>query len=172
MLNKITTAVQARSREILECFGVELIHPAEAAKLSLPPVKIPVVIFVGGDQFRFADVVDHLHFVDDLHRERQLGDPGGAVGLILKEVFGRGRIAHPRRRAHVVAHFGEDVGFDAAAKIEGFVIAFGLSRIIVAPQEGRGAGSEYVGKLNGVHVADESASPEWSPYHSIGCRTG
>jgi dolichol-phosphate mannosyltransferase len=30
-----------------------------------------------------------------------------AVGLILQEVFGRGRIAHPRRRAHVVAHLGE-----------------------------------------------------------------
>jgi hypothetical protein len=93
-----------------------------------------MVIFVRGDQLRLADVIDHLHFVDDLYRERQLGDPGCAVGLILKEVSSRGRKAHPRRRTHVVAHFGEDVRFDATAKIKGFVIAFGLSRIIVAPE--------------------------------------
>ena len=120
--------MQARPREVLESLRVELIHAPEAAKLSLPPVKIAVVILVRGDQLRLADVIDHLHFVDDLNRERQLGDPRRAVGLILEEVSGRGRVAHPRRRAHVVAHVGEDVRLDAAAKIERLVIAFGLAR--------------------------------------------
>ena len=116
------------------------------------------MVFVGGDQFCFADVVDHLDFVDHLHRERQLGDPRGAVGLILQEVLGRGRIAHPRRRAHVVAHLGEHVGFDAATKVEGLVVAAALRTEVVAPQQGRRAGSEDVGKLDGVDVADP-----WGP---------
>ena len=81
------------------------IYLAEALKLSFPPVKIAVVIFVRGDEFGLADVIDHLYSVDDLHGNRQLGDPRRAIGLFLQEISrGRG-IADPRRGTHVVVHF-------------------------------------------------------------------
>lgn len=57
-------------RELLERFSIELIYPSKAAKLSLAPVLIAMVIFVGGDELRLTNVVDHLDFVDDLYRER------------------------------------------------------------------------------------------------------
>ena len=109
-----------------------------------------MVIFVGRDELRLADVIDHFDFVDDLNREGQLGDPGRAVGLIFKEVAGRRRLTHSCCCPHVVAHLGQDVGFDPAADIQGFVMALGLCRKVVAPEEGRGAGAEYIGKLHGV----------------------
>src|SRR6266480_262971 len=154
--------MQSGLRKILECFRVELIHAPEAAKLSLSSIKIPMMILIRSHQFRLANVIDHFHFLDNLHREWKLCNPGRAVGLILKEVSGRGRIAHPCRRSHVVAHFGKDIRLDGATKIKSFVITLRLSRKVVAPEERSGAGSEDIRKLNGVHVAYG-----WSPRYSL-----
>ncbi len=70
---------------------------------------------------------------------------------------------HARRGAHVVTHLGEHVWFDAAAKIESFVIALRLFAEVVAPKGSCGARAEDVGKLNGIAVGyDRSAEDRLS----------
>src|SRR5207248_318068 len=78
---EVSAVMQTGVGEVLKGLRIALIHASEATKFSLPPVKIAVMVFIGGHQFGFAEVIDHLDFVDYLDRKGQLGDPGGTVGL-------------------------------------------------------------------------------------------
>jgi hypothetical protein len=75
-----------------ELLGVPLLHHAEAAELALLAVEVAVVVGVAGDEAVAADVVVGLDPLDHVHRERQPGDPGLAVALVLQVELGRGRV--------------------------------------------------------------------------------
>ena len=93
---------RAAGRERGELLGVPLLHHAEAAELALLAVEVAVVVGVAGDEAVAADVVVGLDPLDHVHRERQPGDPGFAVALVLQVELGRGGVVDAGFGAEVV----------------------------------------------------------------------
>ena len=85
-----------------ELLGVPLLDHAEAAELALLAVEVAVVVGVAGDEAVAADVVVGLDALDHVHRERQPGDPGFAVALVLQVELGRGGVVDAGFGAEVV----------------------------------------------------------------------
>ena len=104
------TCAVGEGRELL---GVPLLDHAEAAELALLAVEVAVVVGVAGDEAVAADVVVGLDALDHVHRERQPGDPGFAVALVLQVELGRGGV--------VDAGFGAEVvdGLDQQVRLAG-----------------------------------------------------
>ena len=62
-------------------FDIDLFDAAKAAELALWPIKVAVVVAVGGGEDGVAPLVVYRHLLDTVHGERQLGDPGLARSL-------------------------------------------------------------------------------------------
>ena len=93
----------------------------------------------------------------------QAGAPRRAVGLVFQVELGGGGVLHTGGGAHVVVHFGQQIGFPAAAEIQDLVVA--AARVlaeVVAPQQGGGAGAEKIGELHAVRSVDDRACRRWS----------
>ncbi|RAO57225.1 hypothetical protein LUPAC06_03428 [Micromonospora saelicesensis] len=101
-----------------ERLAVDLLDHAEAGELPLDAVVVPVVVAVGGDQPGPGDPVHLFHPLDDLHRERQPGDPrlaGSPVGQL--EGGGSG-VPDDGLAAQVVHHPGEQVRLAVGGQIQ------------------------------------------------------
>ena len=98
----LSAGERRRRGERGELFGVPLLDHAEAAELALLAVEVAVVVGVAGDEAVAADVVVGLDPLDHVHRERQPGDPGFAVALVLQVELGRGRVVDAGLGAEVV----------------------------------------------------------------------
>ena len=140
-------AVEACTGELVEEFGIALIHPAKPTKLAFASVVIAVVILIGRHQLGFANVVDDLGLLQHLDRKRQVGHPGLAGLLICQRELGGGGVLGPGGRAHVVAHFDQKMGFFGAAEIEDFVITPGNGTIVIAPHQAGRARAIEIRKL-------------------------
>ena len=67
-----------------ELLAIPLLDHAEAAEFTLLPVEVAVVVSVAGDEAVAADVVVRFEALDHMDWERQPGDPGIAVALVLQ----------------------------------------------------------------------------------------
>ncbi|PRP92783.1 hypothetical protein ENSA7_81530 [Enhygromyxa salina] len=108
---------QPITREVRERLGVPGLDHAEAPKLALLPVEVPVVIREVLDVALARDVVEVLDAIDDVHGKRQLGQPGPPGSLVGQVELRRRGVADPRLRAHVVLGRDQQVRLRAAGQI-------------------------------------------------------
>src|SRR6185369_11210566 len=83
-----TGYISFRKRAVV--FGVNLLNATEAAELTFAAVEVPVMVTVGGREFRIPPVVRYGYSLDTMYGERKLRDPGFASKLV-SEIKLRGR---------------------------------------------------------------------------------
>ena len=135
---------RSRLRQDAKLFGIRLIDPPEAAKLTLDAVEITMVISRAGNEAVAADEIAGLDPRDNMHRERKTCDPGCSDLFVFKVKLRRRCVFDASFRAEVVAHCREQVRLDAAHEVQ---IAQGPARIAGQrrrPQQARGTPSEKI----------------------------
>src|SRR5262245_1306103 len=99
--------------------AVELLDHAKAAKLSLHPIPVAVMIAVFGGEPALGKLIDGFDFGDNLDRERQWRLPAGLQVLLIFEIKGSGRcISHTGDGPDMIIHLVQEIRLVSASKVE------------------------------------------------------
>src|SRR2546421_11594563 len=105
--------------ELFKHFCIPMIHTPEATELPLCPVPVAMMIAVLSGEFAARKGINDLDPCNDLHGKWQRCFPAGRELLLVLEVkLGRWSVCHTGHSTHLVVHLIQQVGLDAARKIE------------------------------------------------------
>src|SRR5260370_29703210 len=101
--------------EVLEYLGVTVVNPAEAAKFSLRPIPVAIVIAILRGELAAGDRIDNLDWGHHLHLDRQRRLPVGFAPLLVFKVEQNTRgVSATRHAPHVVFHFLPQLWFHSS----------------------------------------------------------
>ena len=95
---------------VADRLGIPLLHHAEAAELALHAVEVAVVVGVAVGEPPTCHVVDDLHLLEHLHRERQACGPRAPRLPICEVELRRAGVGEPCLTSEIVFDSREQMG--------------------------------------------------------------
>ena len=133
-------------------FDIDLFDAAKTAKLALWPIKVAVVIAVGGGEGSVAPLVVYRHLLHTMHGEGQLGDPGlTRLACPAGRTWSKARTATVVSAPRLLTVFTQQVRFLPTHQVKVAQRAARITRQRRRPDQAGGAIAQQIQRL---HIGD------------------